>query len=65
MSTMPTTRSRPLHQSIELQRAPIGGSFDQEFNDVGVNDDILEAKRPGFHSLATQPAPPGLRAEET
>ncbi len=38
-------------QSIEAQRAAMGGGFDQEFVDEGVSGGVLAAARPGFASL--------------
>jgi putative DNA-invertase from lambdoid prophage Rac len=38
-------------QSIEGQRAALGGSFDQEFSDEGVSGATLAAERPGFGEL--------------
>lgn len=38
-------------QSIEAQRAAMGGTFDQEFKDEGVSGGTLAAKRPGFSAL--------------
>lgn len=38
-------------QSIEAQRAALGGQFDQEFSDVGVSGATLAASRPGFADL--------------
>jgi putative DNA-invertase from lambdoid prophage Rac len=38
-------------QTIASQRAAMGGSFDEEFDDVGVSGAILAAKRPGFARL--------------
>ncbi|NBB52269.1 recombinase family protein [Rhizobium sp. CRIBSB] len=41
-------------QSIEAQRAALGGSFDQEFSDVGVSGGTLAATRPGFSDLLSK-----------
>lgn len=38
-------------QSIEAQRAAMGGSFDQEFSDHGISGSTLAADRPGFAKL--------------
>lgn len=38
-------------QSIEAQRAAMGGRFDQEFDDKGVSGATLAADRPGFAKL--------------
>ncbi len=38
-------------QSIEAQRAAMGGGFDQEFVDEGVSGGVLAADRPGFSKL--------------
>ena len=38
-------------QSIEAQRAALGGGFDQEFSDEGVSGATLAASRPGFSDL--------------
>lgn len=38
-------------QSIEAQRAAMGGSFDQEFSDEGVSGAMLAADRPAFAKL--------------
>lgn len=41
-------------QSIEAQRAALGGSFDQEFSDIGVSGGTLAATRPGFADLLSK-----------
>lgn len=41
-------------QSIEAQRHALGGSFDQEFSDVGVSGAVLAKDRPGFASLLSK-----------
>lgn len=51
MSTISYYRVSTSDQSIESQRAAMGGSFDEEFDDVGVSGAILAAKRPGFAKL--------------
>lgn len=38
-------------QSIEAQRAAMGGTFDQEFSDHGVSGSTLAADRPEFAKL--------------
>lgn len=38
-------------QSIEAQRAAMGGPFDQEFSDEGVSGGIPAASRPGFAAM--------------
>lgn len=38
-------------QSIEAQRAAMGGSFDQEFTDEGVSGGVLAGDRPGFATM--------------
>lgn len=38
-------------QSIEAQRAGMGGTFDQEFSDEGVGGGVLAADRPGFAAM--------------
>lgn len=38
-------------QSIDAQRASLGGSFDKEFSDEGVSGSVLAAERPGFAKL--------------
>lgn len=38
-------------QSIEAQRAALGGQFDREFSDEGVSGATLAADRPGFAKL--------------
>ncbi|MBB6123242.1 recombinase family protein [Sphingobium subterraneum] len=38
-------------QSIEAQRAAMGGGFDQEFSDEGVSGGVLAAQRPGFAAM--------------
>jgi len=38
-------------QSIEAQRAAMGGPFDQEFKDEGVSGGIVAAQRPGFAAM--------------
>ena len=38
-------------QSIEAQRAAMGGDFDQEFKDEAVSGGTLASKRPGFSAL--------------
>lgn len=38
-------------QSIDAQRAELGGTFDKEFQDVGVSGAVLARKRPGMAEL--------------
>lgn len=38
-------------QSIESQRAELGGNFDREFQDVGVSGAVLARQRPGMAEL--------------
>lgn len=38
-------------QSVEAQRHALGGSFDREFEDVGVSGGVQAEKRPGFAAL--------------
>ncbi|HWJ68862.1 MAG TPA: recombinase family protein [Sphingobium sp.] len=38
-------------QSIEAQRAAMGGAFDQEFTDEGVSGGVMAADRPGFAAM--------------
>lgn len=47
-------------QSIEAQRAALGGPFDQEFSDEGVSGGTLAADRPGFADLMSK-----IRAGDT
>lgn len=44
-------RVSTLDQSIEAQRAVMGGPFDQEFSDEGVSGGVLAAERPGFAAM--------------
>lgn len=39
-------------QSIESQRAAMGGGFDKEFSDQGISGTVLAMDRPGFKSCA-------------
>lgn len=39
-------------QSIESQRAALGGNFDKEFSDHGVSGTVAAMERPGFKSCA-------------
>jgi len=41
-------------QSIEAQRASLGGGFDQEFSDEGISGATVAATRPGFSDLLTK-----------
>lgn len=47
-------------QSIEAQRAAMGGTFDQEFIDEGVSGGMMAADRPGFAAMLA-----GLRSGDT
>lgn len=38
-------------QSVEAQRTALGGTFDREFEDVGVSGAVQAANRPGFAKL--------------
>lgn len=38
-------------QSIEAQRAAMGGTFDAEFKDEGVSGGVMAAHRPGFAAM--------------
>lgn len=51
MSTIAYYRVSTQDQSLESQRAAMGGRFDEEFDDVGVSGAIVAAKRPGFAKL--------------
>ena len=51
MSTIAYYRVSTADQTIASQRAAMGGSFDEEFDDVGVGGAIMAAKRPGFARL--------------
>ena len=39
-----------MHRMVE-KKTPMGGSFDEEFDDVGVSGATLALKRPGFAKL--------------
>lgn len=41
-------------QSIDAQRSALGGSFHQEFSDVGISGLSLAASRPGFGDLLSK-----------
>jgi len=51
MSKLAYYRVSTDEQSIEGQRASLGGGFDKEFSDEGVSGAIPAANRPGFASL--------------
>lgn len=51
MSRIAYYRVSTSDQSIEAQRAAMGGSFDREFTDEGVGGGTLATQRPGFASL--------------
>lgn len=38
-------------QSIDMQRAALGGGFDREFSDIGLSGSTLAAERPGCAAL--------------
>lgn len=41
-------------QSVEAQRAALGGMFDQEFHDLGVSGVTAASSRPGFNDLISK-----------
>lgn len=41
-------------QSVEAQRAAMGGTFDEEFKDEGVSGGVLAADRPGFAAMLSK-----------
>lgn len=41
-------------QSIEAQRAAMGGTFDEEFIDEGVSGGVMAAERPGFAAMLSK-----------
>lgn len=51
MSRIAYYRVSTAEQSIESQRAALGGDFDKEFRDDGVSGAVLAADRPGFADL--------------
>jgi putative DNA-invertase from lambdoid prophage Rac len=51
MSRIAYYRVSTRDQSIEAQRAALGGDFAREFSDEGVSGATLAAKRPGFAQL--------------
>lgn len=51
MSRILYCRCSTADQSVEAQRAALGGGFDREFIDSGVSGAILAKDRPGFASL--------------
>ncbi len=51
MSRLAYYRVSTRDQSIETQRAALGGNFVREFSDEGVSGATLAAKRPGFGKL--------------
>lgn len=51
MSRIAYYRVSTAEQSIESQRAALGGNFDKEFRDDGVSGTVLAAERPGFSDL--------------
>ena len=52
MSNIAHYRVSTQNQSIESQRVAMGGTFDEEFDDVRTSCAILAAKRPGFGKRA-------------
>lgn len=51
MSRIAYYRVSTREQSIEAQRAALGGPFDREFVDEGISGSILAADRPGFSAM--------------
>lgn len=51
MSRIAYYRVSTADQSIESQRAALGGGFDKEFLDEGVSGSVQAANRPGFSDL--------------
>lgn len=51
MSRIAYFRVSTSDQSIDSQRAALGGGFDKEFSDEGVSGAVPAAKRPGFGRL--------------
>lgn len=51
MSRLAYYRVSSCEQSIESQRAAMGGSFDREFKDEGVSGGVPAAKRQGFSEM--------------
>lgn len=51
MSRIAYYRVSTSDQSIESQRAALGGGFDKEFQDEGVSGAVQAANRPGFSAL--------------
>lgn len=51
MSRIAYYRVSTADQSIESQRAALGGGFDKEFQDEGVSGSVQAANRPGFADL--------------
>lgn len=51
MSRIAYYRVSTADQSIESQRAALGGGFDKEFQDEGVSGSVQAANRPGFAEL--------------
>ena len=51
MSRIAYFRCSTADQSIEAQRQALGGSFDREFEDVGVSGAVKADDRPGFAKL--------------
>lgn len=51
MSRIAYYRSSTADQSVEAQRAALGGDFEREFQDEGVSGAVLAADRPAFAEL--------------
>lgn len=51
MSRVAYYRSSTADQSVEAQRAALGGNFEREFMDEGVSGAVLAADRPAFAEL--------------
>src|SRR5450432_2780595 len=51
MSRIAYYRVSTADQSIDAQRAAMGGGFDREFTDEGVSGSVLAADRAGFGKL--------------
>lgn len=51
MSRIAYFRVSTTDQSIEAQRAALGGGFDREYSDEGISGSVLAEDRPGFAAL--------------
>ena len=51
MARVAYLRVSTAEQSIDAQRAALGGRFDKEFSDAGVSGAVPAAQRPGFAAL--------------